>query len=160
PLLDIENLRGTSGADILVGNALSNEIDPYLSTFGFLNTPFSFNDPATGSFIDAVFGGGGTNTLVLDYSQQDYGQGLIGGFFEDSSSNGNFRRLDAPGVDVLDGVDFFDIEQLRVIGTYKADKIFGGAGNDVIATGGGDDLIFAGKGIDTVLAQEDNDSVV
>jgi Ca2+-binding RTX toxin-like protein len=158
-LQGIENLRGSTQGDILIGDGGDNEIDPNLSTFGFLATPFSPTDPATGSPIDLVIGGGGTDTLVIDYSQQDFGQGLIGGFDFGSSDTGSFRRLDFSGTSVLDGVNFSQIEALRVIGTIKDDQIFAGAGNDTIATGGGDDLIFAGTGSDRVFAQEGDDTV-
>ena len=152
----IENLRGSLWADYLVGDGGNNVIDPYLSTLGIAAVPIAVTDSA-GTPIDEVIGGGGYDTLQLDYSLGDFGQALIGGF--NSSDSGFFSRLNAAGTMTLDGVDFSQIEALSIIGTIHDDQIYAGAGNDFVATGGGDDLIFAGIGSDVILAQEGNDTV-
>jgi Ca2+-binding RTX toxin-like protein len=158
-LTSIENLRGSAHPDTLIGDDGDNQINPGLSTLGFSAVPGAATDPGTGTAIDDVVGGGGTDTLVLDYSLDDFGQGLIGGFDFGSSDAGTFLRMNFAGTAVLDGVTFSQMEALNVIGTYHDDQIFAGSGNDFIATGGGNDLIFAGIGSDVVLAQEGDDTV-
>jgi Ca2+-binding RTX toxin-like protein len=156
-LTNIENLRGTLWADILIGDDNNNVIDPYLSISGILAVPGAATDSATGTPIDDVVGGGGYDTLVLDYSLNDFGQALIGGF--NSADSGLFTRLNAAGTATLDGAVFSGIEALDVIGTLHDDQIYAGAGNDFVAGGGGNDLIAAGLGSDAIYAQEGDDTV-
>lgn len=141
---DIENILGTTGADTLIGNDLGNVIDPGLSTF-------------TG--FDTVEGGDGFDTLKLDYSKQDYGQGMVGGMSEFDDEPGHFVRMASNGIEVLDEVYFTGVERIDVIGTYKADWIQGGDAHDFIQGGGGDDTLYAGRGSDHVIADDGDDFV-
>lgn len=154
-LTNIENLRGSDKVDKLIGDPDlpfyeidgNNEIDPGLSRGG----------------VDYVDGrgtpGNDTDTLVLDYSRGDSGRGLAGGFNYDGTASGSFTRLASDGITLLDGVNFDNIEQLRVTGTSSADRIHGGAGDDTISTGRGDDIINSGSGHDHVDAGTGNDLV-
>lgn len=148
-LNSIENLRGSDLADILTGDGGNNIIDPRLSLSNIPQSPQ----------VDQVFGGLGTDTLWLDYSRGDYGTGVTGGFASGSTFNGDFRRDVLNSTDTLDGVDFVGIEKLVVIGTFKADTIYGGGEDDDIYVGGGGDIVYAGIGDDFVSAEDGDDTV-
>ncbi|PZU08497.1 S-layer family protein [Sphingomonas sp.] len=153
-LTGIENLRGSDKADTLIGNANipifgidgNNEIDPGLSRGG---TDYVDGRGDPGNDVD---------TLVLDYSRGDTGLGVTGGFAYVGATSGSFQRLTTGGA-LLDGVNFDNIEQIRVTGTASADTIQGGTGNDTISTGGGDDYVDAGSGADWVSAGKGSDFV-
>jgi Ca2+-binding RTX toxin-like protein len=150
---DIENLKGSKYGDTLTGNGENNLIDPYLSSF-----PVDTLLGGTGK--DIVDGGGGTDTLFINYLDHgDFGTGLVGGFSKGSVSSGHIQRDVLGGGSPLDVVDFSAIDKLIVLGTFRDDQIFGGLQGDVIIAGGGDDLIYAGIGADHVEGQEGNDTV-
>src|SRR5262249_33137292 len=103
------------------------------------------------------------DTLRLDYSGYgvDIGQGVIGGFSSDPDDafDGQLTRLTASGTAILDTVNFESIEHLDIVGTRRADTIFGGRDYDTIVTGAGADTIYSGLGADIVLAGSGNDRV-
>jgi len=144
-LTRVENLLGSDQSDDLYGDAANNIIDPGLA--------------GSNRYYDYVNGGDGSDTLRVDYSRSDYGQGLSGGFFAGSLSTGYMERRDASGASVFDAVSFTNIEALNITGTRLADSIFGGANADTIATGSGDDTIYSGLGIDYAAAGDGNDFV-
>ncbi len=156
-LTNIENLRGSLWADILIGDDNNNVIDPYLSLAALAAVPGAATNGGTP--IDSVDGGGGYDTLRIDYSLDDFGQGVVGGFDNESGGSGSFLRMDWAGTTPLDGVTFTNIEALSVIGTIQDDTIYAGDGNDFVATGGGNDTIWAGIGSDAIYAQEGDDTV-
>ena len=145
-LSTIENLRGSDFSDNLVGDNGDNVIDPGFGEAGV---------------IENVQGGGGTDTLVIDYSDArgGAGKGLVGGFFVGSGQLGSFFREEASSATAQDSVLFAEIEKLRVTGTAFADEVYGGAGDDIIATGSGNDTIVAGSGYDVVQAGTGDDIV-
>ncbi|MCP9931143.1 hypothetical protein KBY82_10130 [Cyanobium sp. AMD-g] len=140
----IENLRGSDFSDTLVGDDEDNVLDPSLGSTNVTET---------------VIGGGGSDTLIIDYFRGDTGSGLVGGYALGSISSGTFVRQALSGLDVIDSVTFSTIESLRIAGTSKADLLFGGAGNDVIATHAGNDTIVAGMGNDVIDAGTGDDTV-
>jgi Ca2+-binding RTX toxin-like protein len=147
----VENLLGTNVADTLLGDDGDNEIDPGLSN--------SQNDE-----FDVVYGGNGNDLLTLDYSSNDdNGTGIFGGFTGSYIGFGpglGFFRYTNDGSRFLDAVAFEKIERLDIIGTKKADQIFGGANDDTLLPGAGDDTIYGGLGSNTILADDGNDVVV
>ena len=149
-LTQIENLRGSDFVDELRGNAGNNRLDPGLTQR--TTEQFLF-------FGDFVLGGGGTDTLVVDYSRGDVGKGIIGGFGPGSATSGSLSREQGTTDDVLDGIFFDDVEQLDFVGTIKGDVIYGGQGNDKIETLSGNDVIVSGLGSDFVRAGDGDDSV-
>ena len=149
----IENLLGSLQPDTLIGDDGTNVIDPNLS-----------HSRLNSGFIDLVDGGAGIDTLKLDYSQEDLGKGMAGGFdigatSTDWKTTGTFTRQMLSTSDVRDGVTFSNIERLEVIGTIKNDLVRAGQGDDTIATGGGDDTVYAGLGNDRVYSGSGNDFV-
>ena len=153
-LYGVSNLIGSPGADVLTGDDGNNIIDPGLS----------------GGGIDMVDGGGGDDTLVLDYSQGDYGQGVIGGIghapadgsdpITGAYGQGSLQRMDAAGTSLLDGVDFTDITKLDVTGTASDDTIYGSGNGDRISTGAGDDMIYEAAGGPANIDAGDGDDTV
>ncbi|MEG3166463.1 choice-of-anchor L domain-containing protein [Sphingomonas sp. PB2P19] len=142
----VENVLGSRYGDTLTGSAVDNIINPNI--YGKAVT-------------ETVDGGGGTDTLQVDYSSApaDVGRGVTGGFFG-TSHNGTFTHYDATGVGTLDTVNYSDIEQIELVGTRYADIVYGGRGDDRIVTGAGNDSIFAGEGADVVKAGRGDDGVL
>ncbi len=138
-LTAIENLRGTRAADVLAGNGGSNVFAPGLSR-------------SVGS--DSVSGGFGFDTLLLDYSESDWGQGMTG-----SSGSGFFQRLEIDGFAVLDRVNFDGIEAFEIVGTFRDDDVTTGNSADRVYLGGGDDVADAGSGGDIAAGQEGDDNI-
>jgi len=130
----IQNLIGSNYADFLIGDAQDNDLNPGLSRGG----------------TDFVSGGEGTNSLTLDYSLGDYGQGMTGGFTNLSTGAGSFSRLSSDGSKTLDAVSFNNIQRLYITATSRNDIITGGIDNlgDVIFAQAGDDFVDGGSGID------------
>lgn len=138
----VENITGSDFADNLTGDSGNNEFDPRLSN---------------GS-IDTVVGAEGNDRLILDYSRNDIGSGLVGGYAAGSDQSGVFSRN--LGDNTLDAVNFDGIENLTITATIQNDRILAGAGDDVIFTGAGDDTIWGGRGQDVILAEDGNDNVI
>ena len=141
---NVENIRGTGLADVLIGDAAANQIEGGLG-----------NDRLSGhQGADTLIGGGGSDTV--DYSQETGVQGvgvylglLIGDFGYDSYGDS----------DVLSGIE-------NIIGTARADylsgsdgdnNLWGGGGNDSIASSGGQDAIYGEAGNDTLNGGADSD---
>jgi Ca2+-binding RTX toxin-like protein len=144
-LVNIENVRGSDFLDELYGSDANNWIDPAL---GRSATP------------ETVNGFGGDDTLVLDYSRGDTGLGLTGGYSNLTPvADGSFQRLAADGLTVLDAVSLTSVEKLRIVGTARADTIYGGLSHDLISTGSGDDTVYTGLGFDRVFAGGGDDTV-
>jgi Ca2+-binding RTX toxin-like protein len=148
-LSTIENLRGSKHSDSLTGNAGANDIAPGLSAL-----------PGDAETFDRVDGGAGQDRLFIDYSSEDTGTGMDGGYFLGSTNAGFFLRRTIDNLKDLDAVAFANIEQLNVIGTIKADIIYGGSGDDVLLAGAGNDTIYGGRGSNTILAGDGNDFVI
>jgi Ca2+-binding RTX toxin-like protein len=128
-LSEIENLIGSASGDILRGNAGNNDINPGLSN---------------GS-LDSVDGGSGRDRLTLDYSVDDTGTGISGGFTR--SETGQVSRNTSSG-QLKDLVTFSRIDRLVITGTSKNDQITGGSDDDILAMGLGNDIIDGGSGRD------------
>jgi Ca2+-binding RTX toxin-like protein len=128
-LSGIENLLGSASGDILVGNASNNDINPGLSNGG----------------LDSVDGGGGRDRLTLNYSIDDTGTGISGGFTAPGS--GQVSRNTGSG-SLKDLVTFSRIERLVITGTSQNDRIIGGSDDDILVMGLGNDMIDGGSGRD------------
>ncbi|MEH2257821.1 calcium-binding protein [Nostoc sp.] len=135
----VEDLIGSNYGDSLYGDNSNNKINPSLSN----------------GELDFVDGRGGTDTLLVDYSIDDYGEGIEGGF-----NTGNIKHYaDISKTTLLDQVTFLNIESLVVAGTIRDDSIVGGVGddtlrmsdgNDFVDGGGSNDLLDGDRGIDTL----------
>ncbi len=137
-----ENLTGSRHSDVLTGDGGDNILDP-LGISG-AESP------------DQVHGGGGTDTLRLNYSALFTDHGLVGGIDPAAPLTGGFA------MDGAQQVTFTGIEQFEIHGTRSDDilalgdgddRVWAGAGNDIIATGLGGDIVFADAGDDLVFSQ-------
>ncbi len=139
----VENLLGSDFGDTLTGDNGNNEIDPGLSNGEF----------------DSVEGGqsNDNDVLLIDYSSNDFGQGIEGGFDGEAATAGFLYRINNNSNAFLDAVLFSGIERSRIIGTIKNDNIQGGMGNDSLLPGAGDDVIYGGDGDDSILGDEGDD---
>lgn len=148
----VENLLGSNFADALFGDDGDNEINPGLSN-------------SQNNEFDVVDGGGGTGNdlLTLNYSFNDIGTGLFGGFtgsYIGFGSGLGFFRKTSDESRFLDAVAFSNIEHLKIIGTIQDDEIYGGAGNDTLLPGDGNDTVYGGDGNNTIYGDDDNDYLV
>jgi Ca2+-binding RTX toxin-like protein len=144
----VENLLGSDFADTLIGDAGDNEINPGLSSSNNNNE------------FDIVDGGNGNDQLTLDYSANDTGTGMSGGFQNTATGSGLFSRNTSNGSHFQDAVSFTNIERLFIIGTNKNDQIIGGSNDDVLLPGAGNDTIYGGRGNDNIQSDDGNDFVV
>ena len=125
-LINIENIEGSSGADILIGDAGDNVFSG------------GFGD-------DQMFGGAGQDTV--DYSQAISGVSVNLEANAATTSQGTDRFFD---VENLTGSDYDDV--LR--GNGQDNVLSGGAGDDLLLNTDGNDTFIGGDGHDTVSYRE------
>ena len=137
-LSGIENLIGSSGDDILFGNALTNRIDGGAG-----------NDLVRGganSGTEFLIGGDGIDTV--DYSTSS---AAVRAVLSDSltsgvlSSGGDAQNDVLVTMENITGSNFND----ELIGASGANRLDGGLGNDTLAGGAGADVLIGGDGTDT-----------
>ena len=121
----------------IIGDAGVNDI---LTATGGTNSflPLTSSDIMTG---DVVTGGSGTDTLILDYSAQTSGIGIVSN--NPGATSGSFSTS-------LYKVSYTSIERFNITGTGLADTIIGGALNDRLVGGAGDDVLEGYGGSDTI----------
>jgi Ca2+-binding RTX toxin-like protein len=132
-LSQIENLTGSTLADVLVGNESDNFIDGG-----------SGNDVLEGAAgADTLQGGSGTDTASYAGSA--------------AAVNVNLEMATAIGGDALGDV-LLSIENLTgsalgdtLVGDSGVNVLNGGAGNDLLSGGGGADVLIGGAGSDTAV---------
>lgn len=106
---------------------------------------------------DVVDGGGGDDLLILDYSVGDTGGGVSFGYY--GYNYGIYASRYDTNSNLIDYLQFSEIERFNITGTNQADSINTFSGNDTINSGNGDDTIYTGDGNDTVNAGAGNDTV-
>jgi Ca2+-binding RTX toxin-like protein len=163
-LVNIENILGSSNADVLTGSTATNTIN-------------------AGAGDDTIFGSGGSDSIdggvgshdIIDYSVNAAGTAndravtvYLGGFDEvgnNSSSHSVTMPAGYTGYGLNDlavantvVADYYaNVEDVRggggndiLIGTTGINTIYGGSGNDTLGGGGGGDRLDGGGGTDTV----------
>ena len=139
----IENAKGGTGNDTIVGNAANNVVYGGLGID--LVTGFNGND--------LIYGNQGTDTIYgnldLDhlYGGQDADR-LYGGQQADVLY-GNFAN------DVLYG----NFDNDFMFGGQDQDTLYGGQGNDIMFGNLGDDLLFGNRDNDQLLGNDGNDTL-
>ncbi len=166
-----ENVIGTHGADRLAGDDGDNIFTPLPNTNGLTW--------AVNNNHDIVVGGGGIDTLRMDFSQSDLFS-TEGIWMYPHLSPGPSTSISL-AVSLRQLVACSQVERLEITGTaakdwmyglytYTADDRFIGlggddyidarAGNDYLDGGEGDDTLLAGTGNDTVIGGPGNDTIV
>jgi len=132
-LLDIENLVGGAGDDILTGNAYSNLLEG-------------------GAGNDTLDGGWGTDTVSFSGALED----IVVVLTDPSSEPDGIAGGSATGADI--GMDTLrNIE--NITGGAGDDSITGNSLDNILDGGAGDDLLDGGKGTDTATYAEARSSI-
>lgn len=136
---DIENVVAGDGNDLLIGNALANDL-----VGGRGNDTLdggAGNDTLEGGAgADSLIGGAGTNTVAYRLSTAAVTVNLATGV----ATGGHATGDSLSGFSAAIGSDHDDV----LIGSSAANRLVGGAGNDTIAGGGGADTLEGGEGDD------------
>ncbi|MFM6071151.1 MAG: sodium:calcium exchanger, partial [Dolichospermum sp.] len=107
-----QNFTGTNGNDTITGTSGNDTIN-------------------SGLGIDVVNGGAGDDLLIIDYSIDDTGSGMV---LSSSAGTEGFQgsayRYNSAYSAVLDRVDFSGINRFQITGTAANDSITTGSGND------------------------------
>ncbi len=166
-LVNIENILGAGGNDILVGNGGNNQINAQGGTNAIYGLGGNDTIYATvGS--NTIDGGSGTDTVIFDnnwYSSASTGVQVFfsdGAFFGSSDkayywgsgfsvyqartgSTGIYSYSTITNVENITGSGYDDV----LYGNSSANVINGGSGNDIISGGGGADTLNGGLGNDS-----------
>ncbi|WP_439525862.1 calcium-binding protein [Roseovarius mucosus] len=161
-----ENVRGSFGNDILIGDATANRLQGR-----------DGDDRLVGGLgDDTIDGEGGTDTAVLAVARADTQVSVI---------NGGIRIISSEGTDFFTSVEFFQFDDTLIsaadlingtgitgevivgtdgddslIGTVNDDTLAGGDGNDNIDSGGGGNNNISGSdGNDTLFGGPGDDSI-
>ena len=128
-------LLGGTGNDILNGGAGDDILDP------------GYN---LGSF-DKVSGGGGNNTLQVDYTSKTNGGGVDVGY---TANNAIYDRFTGA---VL--VQYDSIQNFNITGSQYDDVLRGGTGSNILNGGAGNDVLIGGSGKNTLIGGTGNDTL-
>jgi Ca2+-binding RTX toxin-like protein len=126
-------LRGGAGNDTLNGGGGYN----YL--FGGAGNDILINIQGT------VDGGAGTDTLIADYSLFNNGVGIEVGYNGQNAIYSNDNSILPGSINAYNAfplLTYSNVEKFEITGTQYADKLRGGAGNDILDGGDGTDTVF------------------
>ena len=130
-LTNIENLRGSAGADTLTGNDQDNVIEGL-------------------GGADNLDGAGGTDTLSFVHARS----GVVASLGTGQGSGGDAAGDTYTNFENITGSDHGD----DLAGDDGANVIEGGKGNDTLRGGGGADTLHGGDGADTLYGGAGDDS--
>ncbi|MFK7862282.1 MAG: beta strand repeat-containing protein [Granulosicoccus sp.] len=140
-LTSVENLVGSQGDDILIGDSNDNRLEGGLG-----------NDTLQGQGgDDALIGGEGID--IADYSQA--GAPVTASLLASTTSDDGEGGTDSlSGIENISGSVFND----TLTGDANNNRLLGNSGNDTLDGGEGDDTIFGGAGADVILGSEGADN--
>jgi serralysin len=138
----IENARGGSGNDTLIGNAVANVLtgnagDDWLSG---------------GAGGDTLNGGAGFDIA----SYQSASAGVIASLGSPGGTGGEAAGDKFSGIEALEGSNFAD----RFTGGNGDDTLWGMGGDDYLEGGNGLDMLWGGDGADTLIGANGNDTLM
>ncbi|MBT9316459.1 choice-of-anchor L domain-containing protein [Leptothoe spongobia] len=121
-----------------------------------------------GSGIDVVNGGSNpdqspdNDLLILDFSDEDTGSGLVPEIASLNASLGGIYRRYANSTDLtpVDQITFSQIERFQITGTQNADILIGGQQEDQLEGQAGNDQIFGHRGDDNLFGDAGSDLLV
>ncbi|WP_324827111.1 M10 family metallopeptidase C-terminal domain-containing protein [Qipengyuania zhejiangensis] len=150
--VDIENARGGSGNDTIIGNDLANDLNG-LDGNDRLEGGGGDDRLVGSNGDDTLFGGGGQDTL-LGGSGADtmHGEGLADTM---NGGSGNDYMTGSFGADVIFGGDGID----QIFGDSNNDYLRGGNDADTIRGGQGADNLGGGEGDDYLYGEDGNDRI-
>jgi Ca2+-binding RTX toxin-like protein len=140
-----ENIVGTNRVDLLAGDAGDNVFTPLQGT-----NPFEVN-------LDQIYGLGGIDTLVVDYSQDPLANihGMAMGTSSGSSGTISVKTIGGRHL-------YSSIEQFHITGSDGPDNFYGellASRNDIFLGRGGNDVIYGRFGADFIDGGEGNDQL-
>jgi Ca2+-binding RTX toxin-like protein len=160
---DPENLVGTIDSDLI--NALGGDDTINAGIASVVGDGYGGNTVVILGSVgqETIDGGSGTDTLIVDYSENvnTNGGNLQGIKYSqfDPSSSGQFSVYKA-GNSNIDSIQYSNIEKLKITGTQYADDIRGGNDSDTLIGGDGNDTINAGLGQDIVEGGSGTDTLI
>ncbi|MBD9372255.1 M10 family metallopeptidase C-terminal domain-containing protein [Rhizobium sp. ARZ01] len=135
----IENAKGGSGSDEIIGNEASNKLygnGGNDKLYGQEGSDYLYG----GSSADKLYGGIGTDTAMYSTATKGVTANL-----SNPSSNTNDAKGDTySSIENLYGTKYAD----KLIGNSAANRLTGGAGNDKLHGGAGNDTLVGGSGYD------------
>ena len=138
---EVENIRGSEHADVLIGDDQDNEIEG-----GEEDDIIEGREGA-----DIINGGDGTDVVSYENSSE----AVFVNLFLDEHRGGDAEGDTISEVENIRGSGYDD----SLVGNSRDNEIEGGAGDDVIEGGLGGDTIEGGDGIDTVSYENSNEGV-
>ena len=150
-IVDVENVRGSAYADLLVGNDLANRLEG-----GDGNDVLRGSDDADvlngGTGTDLLEGGSGADSLeggagVDTASYQGSDTGVVVRLMEGSGERGHAEGDSIVEVENVIGSTYND----GLVGDNGANYLAGGGGNDGLWGGTGDDTLEGGVGADRLF---------
>ena len=181
-LINIENVFGTSGDDILIGDSQDNRMDgisgndlikggagnDILSGFYGNNVLYGEEGDDTlyvkGSGTNHLYGGAGNDTIFVDYGLNivDGGDGidtleLISVGFSNNILNSEINMLTGVFGTGADLGSFVNIE--NIVGDWYHNLIKGNASNNFLDGERGNDILFGFGGDDQLLGGDGNDTL-
>ncbi|GGF86629.1 hypothetical protein GCM10007301_53150 [Azorhizobium oxalatiphilum] len=146
-LSGIENIRGTTGADVLIGDDNANEISiAYYAGY---------------EVVDTVSAGGGDDTVFIHYGKAvaDGGDGddMVAISFR-AGTEGVTLHFD-PALTEVDGSILTNFESIQAFGTVLTDTFYGGDGDDALSGWDGRDYLRGGDGNDRLYGGNGHDSL-
>jgi len=144
-IANIENLKGSTGNDVLGGDASDNQLEGMAGSDQF----------SASAGADTLIGGEGSDTLDYSsfFSASSIAVTLQGDTFTSvavvGSANDTVSGIEniigTAGNDVITGDD----EDNTLEGRFGSDTLNGGGGSDTVLGGDGADTIIGGEGVDT-----------
>ncbi|MGU3495384.1 calcium-binding protein [Xanthobacteraceae bacterium A53D] len=144
-LFEIEEIWGSSGADLLTGDDNANTIWGGSGEFGA---------------VDTISAGGGDDRVIIGAGAAiaDGGDGIdqvVIAFTDPAGVTFSFADGATP-----DGQSsFVNFESMEVTGTLATDTFYGGAGDDILRGGDGRDYLRGGDGDDSLYGDRGHDSL-
>ncbi|MCB5188831.1 hypothetical protein LG200_12545 [Methylobacillus caricis] len=143
-LANIENIIGSGGDDLLIGDQNANRIE------GGAGNDTIEGIANTGTVGDTLIGGTGTNTISYEHATTTgtvtvnlaTGKGQVGSSQEDTLSQFTHIIGSKAASNTLTGNNGNN----EITGGDLADKLNGGSGNDTLIGGGGNDTLIGGNG--------------
>lgn len=145
-LSSIENLIGSDGDDVLVGNSGLNRLEGGAGNDYFRSGAGGSSSPPAAPTIEFVIGGDGVDTV--DYSASS---AAVIARLSDSLTSGSLSTGGEADGDVL-------VTMENIVGSVFNDQLFGASGINRLDGGDGNDLLVGGAGADVLIGGAGTDT--